>query len=276
MKVFFTAFLVAVATVSLYAQIGIGTTKVNADAILEISSTNKGLLIPRLTTSQRNAVIESTGPDGLLCYDTDVKALYYYDGSNWHTVGTPPGAIIMWSGSVSDIPQGWALCDGKWYDPKDNSDKGTQSNDRTIQTPDLSGRFIVSYDSVNYPTMNETGGAETVTLTTSQIPAHTHSPGTLGGTAESSLHNHSFVATLNNNNGSTGNPALPQRTEAEPHGGNALTFYTGSDPTSSAVGSTDGSHIHSLNITGSTASTGGSDPHENRPPYYVLAFIMKL
>lgn len=58
------------------AQIGIGTITPNATSILDITSTTKGMLAPRLTTAQRVAI--TTPADGLLVYDTDLKLFYYY------------------------------------------------------------------------------------------------------------------------------------------------------------------------------------------------------
>lgn len=63
------------------AQIGIGTTNPDTSSALDISATNKGLLTPRMTTTQRNAIVSPAV--GLLVYDTDTKSLWSYDGTNW-------------------------------------------------------------------------------------------------------------------------------------------------------------------------------------------------
>lgn len=68
-----------------YAQstpgIGIGTSTPHASAILDLSFTNKGMLFPRLTTAQRNAI--SNPAPGLLIYNSDANVLQVYDGSGW-------------------------------------------------------------------------------------------------------------------------------------------------------------------------------------------------
>src|SRR5690242_14057221 len=62
---------------------GIGTTTPNSSSLLEIKSTTKGLLIPRMTQAQRNAI--HTPAKGLLIYQTDNNpGFYYYDGSAWN------------------------------------------------------------------------------------------------------------------------------------------------------------------------------------------------
>lgn len=69
---------------------GIGTTTPNASSLLDISSTTKGILIPRMTKSQRDAIVAPA--EGLLIYQTtNSPGVYYYDGSSWSSVA-PKGA----------------------------------------------------------------------------------------------------------------------------------------------------------------------------------------
>lgn len=56
-------------------SVGIGTTTPNASAILDIQSTNKGMLIPRMTMTQRNAITNAA--NGLIIYQTDVRPGFY-------------------------------------------------------------------------------------------------------------------------------------------------------------------------------------------------------
>lgn len=63
----------------LRAQVGIGTTSPDLSSMLDINSTSKGLLTPRMTTVQRNAII--TPADGLIVYDTTLKSFYHYNTS---------------------------------------------------------------------------------------------------------------------------------------------------------------------------------------------------
>lgn len=58
------------------AQIGIGTVTPNASSVIDITSTTQGMLTPRMTTIQRNAILSPA--DGLIVYDTDQKAFYHY------------------------------------------------------------------------------------------------------------------------------------------------------------------------------------------------------
>lgn len=67
--------------VSILDNVGIGTTSPDADAILHLSSTTKGFLPPKMTTTQKNAI--STPPSGLVLYDTTTNKLCVFNGTSW-------------------------------------------------------------------------------------------------------------------------------------------------------------------------------------------------
>lgn len=70
----------------------------------------------------------------------------------------PSGSVIIWSGPADEIPEGWALCDGK------------------NGTPDLRSNFVWGYNpekDESWP-VGETGGAEKVALVTNEVPNHSH------------------------------------------------------------------------------------------------------
>ncbi len=79
-------------------SVGIGTPSPNAAAILEITSTNKGVLMPRMNTQQKN-LIPSPVP-GLLIYQTDSVPGYYYYGSSWQRL---PSAVGVVNDSLSNL-----------------------------------------------------------------------------------------------------------------------------------------------------------------------------
>lgn len=91
-------FLIAAILVlqNLSAQVAINTNGADPDpsAMLDIRSTNKGVLIPRVTTTQRNAI--GTSQSGLLVYDTDTESFWYYNGSTaaWSEIGTASGGAV--------------------------------------------------------------------------------------------------------------------------------------------------------------------------------------
>ena len=133
----------------------------------------------------------------------------------------PVGSIILWSGAVSDIPDGWVLCNGQ------------SSNGKT--TPDLRGRFVVGYDDRDgdYNAVGKTGGEKKHTLTVSEMPAHSHSYSFKGADLNGSWDSDNY-------------------------------FFDASE------------HYSGNSRTRSTNSTGSGGAHENRPPYYVLCYIMRV
>jgi hypothetical protein len=60
----------------LFAQVGIGTSSPNSNALLDLNSTTKGLLLPRLTIAQRNAIASPT--EGLVIYNTTTNSVEVY------------------------------------------------------------------------------------------------------------------------------------------------------------------------------------------------------
>lgn len=225
-------------------------------------------------------------------------------------MGSPSGTIVMWSGTI--IPQGWGLCDGNWYNPQNHNDTGTtRTTNRNIQTPDLRGRFIVGYDSGN-PDYNSPGNLSTNSdtktagnqggetrhqLTSAEMPSHAHS-------ISSNSHSHPVSLSGGNHNHAFTRSTLRTVVAGE-HGyegeapdgipGPGLTYSSGNDfdnggnddgrdYTSSTINNgtiNGGAHTHSGNTNASSHShtagnTGGNGYHENRPPFYALAYIMKL
>ena len=80
------------ATITAQAQnnVGVGTTTPNASAVLDVSSTTQGLLAPRMTTTQRNAI--GSPATGLLVYQTDGTAGFYvYTGTAWTPLASGSG-----------------------------------------------------------------------------------------------------------------------------------------------------------------------------------------
>ncbi|MCX5782381.1 MAG: hypothetical protein NT145_06725 [Elusimicrobia bacterium] len=155
---------------------------------------------------------EDSGADISMSIGSQTKAVLKSDGEFKAFLGNttyymvPKGFIGIWSGTIANIPSGWALCDG------------------TNGTPDLRDRFIVGAGS-SY-NVSDTGGAESVTLTAAQMPSHSH----------------------------------------------GFTMWTMSY---TEGGSTNGFRLSGPSYALSTDATGGGGSHENRPPFYSLAYIMK-
>jgi microcystin-dependent protein len=143
--------------------------------------------------------------------------------------GAPQGAIQIWAGTLSTIPDGWALCDG--LDGRPNLlDKFVRGINTSLTNPGL------------------TGGEATVTLTVSQMASHTHTP------TSSGVHDHTIP--LGTSSGSTG-----VQTGTGLDGGNQLDLGDESAPI--------------IEGSGFTGSTGGGGAHDNIPPFFEVAYIIK-
>ena len=192
-----------------------------------------------------------------------------------------PGMVMMWAGNENQIPTGWKLCNGS----------GSTSNG--IQVPDLRNRFVIGSGS-SYDT-GDTGGASShttstdgshshtitvnsggnhshtvtvdgTTLSSGQMPKHTHKHRTPGG--------NNFRYVQNNGGWAVGggfnhnDPFFAQTPNQE-----AATGSSQSHTHSASTASNTGSHTHS-------ASSNNTGNHNHTvttvPPYYALAYIIKL
>jgi hypothetical protein len=76
-------------------NVGIGTTTPNSSAQLDVSSTAKGFLTPRMSATQRTGIPSPAA--GLLVYDTDSSSFAYYTGSNWFFLKGASSLANTWS-----------------------------------------------------------------------------------------------------------------------------------------------------------------------------------
>jgi len=71
-------------TLDTNGNLGVGTTSPNASAILDAQSTTKGVRMPNMTTTQKNAI--SSPAAGLMVFDTTLAKLCVYSGAAWQTI----------------------------------------------------------------------------------------------------------------------------------------------------------------------------------------------
>src|SRR5258706_10340606 len=72
---------------------GIGTTTPNASSLLEVKSTTKGVLIPRMTSAQRVAIVSPA--TGLLVYQTDGTTGFYFYNAGWKQLLTSAANMAL-------------------------------------------------------------------------------------------------------------------------------------------------------------------------------------
>jgi hypothetical protein len=93
---------------SVFSQnVGIGTPTPNTNAILDISSSNKGLLAPRMDSVSRKSI---SATKGLIVYDTTTNCYWYNNGGAWVNVppvGVNSGELLYWNGNRwASLPRG--------------------------------------------------------------------------------------------------------------------------------------------------------------------------
>lgn len=195
---------------------------------------------------------------------------FVFNGSTWVPAqtlpgGLPAGSIIQWGGATA--PANWLLCDGSAVSRTSYASLfaavgtvyGAGDGSTTFNLPDLRGRVPVGKNGGSFGSLGATGGAETVALSISEMPAHDHG----GVTNTTGAHTHTVHETWSDantthNHGSSGGYVAQGQTIAR--GG------TYDDPN---VVVSNGNHSHTI------SAQGGGAAHNNLQPYQVVNYIIK-
>lgn len=163
-----------------------------------------------------------------------------FASTEWVGQLIPKGAIIMYNGLSSEIPEGWHICDG------------------TEGTPNLIGKFIKASN-----ISGETGGKSSLQILEENMPRHTHTfVGNKVTTSEAGAHTHTFRGKYGNSDNANANDrgCLESGSETD--------FIT----TSQSEG-----HTHTIDMSTTQLSyQGGGKPIQFEPEYYSLIYIMKI
>lgn len=191
-----------------------------------------------------------------------------------------PGMLVPWTGaSGGPFPAGWLICDGNEFEQADYPElyavvgtmycPGPCSSVTRFAVPDMRGRIPVHKGgSLLNGAIATVVGAETHTLTSAQMPVHSHT----GSTDAQGAHTHT-INTYNNGAvcGSSGNAnGITTQCGSVSSGAIGPIFnpFTGiTDPSTNSAGS----HAHNVNTN--TAGSGGS--HNNIQPSIVMQYLIK-
>ena len=201
---------------------------------------------------------------------TTTNNVLSYNGTNWvavapNTIVTTfsPGMIIMWNGSIANIPTGWGLCDGSTY-----------AGSPAVVSPDLRDRFVIgaNQDDSGVAKTNITGS---LTLSGGSkdavIPSHTH-------TASFSGNSHYHNVFHGSNAGNQNLWDLPSNAFQKTYATARRTAGADGDVVMGGTNSTPNGGRTANATQGGTvtvSTTGSSATDANLPPYYALAYIIK-
>jgi hypothetical protein len=136
------------------------------NAMLDVKSTSKGVLFPRMTTAQRNVLGSANPTEGMLVFDTNVEGYFFFVNGGWVQLASgssgggsvPVGTILAFAkdtadnGSVMEVVPGYLLCNGAEISSlvypnlvstiKTAWGNGDDTDLNTINLPDLRGMFL--------------------------------------------------------------------------------------------------------------------------------------
>jgi microcystin-dependent protein len=255
-------------------------------------STNTGSATLNVNSIGAKAVVKATGTgaEALGGYEIQSGGIYTvrYNTSlnggagawmliNPTTSGVEPGMVFDYAGSTA--PSGYLLCYGQEVSRSTyaalfaaiSTNYGVGDGSTTFNLPDARGRVVAGKDDMggtssnrltdqsgglNGDTLGATGGAETHTLTSGQLAAHTHTVTVTGSTSSDGAHTHLFR-------------------QAGSSGG-STTGRDGGFGSFQGQMSTDGAHTHTISASGTTSSVGSGTAHNNVQPTIILNKIIKF
>lgn len=175
---------------------------------------------------------------------------------------SPVGSMMLWP--TNTAPTGWLICDGREVSRGENADLfnvigityGFGNGSTTFNLPDLRSRVPVGRDErdSSFDALAQTGGAKTHTLTTSEMPSHTHA---------GPNHSHSFSGSGSASSYTYAGSSIRMRQDNN--------FYHGFSDRSFTVRISG----NTSSASGTTGSAGSNGAHNNMQPYVVLNYIIK-
>jgi len=220
---------------------------------LVVSSTNLDS-----TTYGQGTSFPSSWDVTRLFWRSDLKRLYYNKGTLgtpvWEGADVPVGTINMYAGATTDVPTGWLLCNGAAVSRTTyaqlfavlDTEYGVGDGSGTFNLPDFVTSNKFPRAATNNSGRGTTGGSDSVTLSTAQMPSHSH-------TISPNPHGHTI--NLQGTNSSPGVSGL----NTSPFSN--VTSQSSHTPATASL---------------TNSSTGSGNSHENKPPFIDVHFIIAV
>lgn len=213
----------------------------------------------------------SSPAQGDMWFESDTGRVFVYYDSFWVEIGasassTPVGTVNTFAGATA--PSGWLLCSGQAISRTTYSGLfailgttyGVGDNSTTFNVPDLRGRIPAGVDNMGGSdagrldwanTLGTTGGAQTHTLSSTEMPSHTHTQ---------NAHSHSLG---------------PGQSFGMSFGGNAGAFATFAAQVQYINQGTYQGPYEASSTTATNQNTGGGGAHNNMQPTILMNYIIK-
>jgi microcystin-dependent protein len=250
-------------------------------ALLDVRAVNKGVLIPRMTKAQRD-VIAAPRADGLTVFVTDNtpnRGFWFWDATanGWRQLRAehtsyPKGTILIYTGSLSSAlfnnqgkglvgtpVEGWHVCNGN------------------NGTPDMRGMFVVggSANTNEYQMTGNFGGEDKPVLIKAQMAKHRHGVDPMkqdniaiphGHDVTDNGHTHGLPTTASAKSGMSYMKRRAEKDRAQ--------LNTSLNSTGITINENTGP-INFAFPTDLVDEVGGAAPFNNRPVYYVVAYLIR-
>ncbi len=183
-KIAYTLLIFFIISLSSYAQVGIGTTNPDDSSILDIESTDKGILIPRLTTAQINAIVSPA--IGLMVFNTDLNEFQFNSGTivtpDWSKIAHPSSVKYSNTDTTTNINNNGAYANVPIFGNLEWNDDTTlftvAGNTLTINT---AGRYKITVN-IAYQVPTIGGNTDQRVSVEAQIAINGTPSGTIGNT----------------------------------------------------------------------------------------------
>jgi hypothetical protein len=248
-KILFTAILTLISIHTATAQVGIGTTSPDASAQLELQSTAKGFLPPRMTTNERNLI--DTPAEGLVIYNATTKRLNLFNATQWTTMDGTSASSAPNAPAITGVTSGNGQVDVAFTAPADNG-----------------GSTITTYTATSSPggitgTLSQAGGGTITVSGLTNGTAYTFTvtaTNALGTSAASAASASATPATVPDAPAITGVTTVYGQadvafTAPTDNGGSTITTYTATSSPGSFTGTLSQAGSGTITVSGLTNGT---------------------